>query len=346
MIEDYGARSRGAVSFTVQGEPRPLAPETHLALQRVAQEALANVCKHANNAPVQGSLVYRSDAVELTIRNRTGNGDSRWPDSSFGAYGLKGMSERAQLLRPQGRPDTRRLGNHDARARVSSRPARVRVIIADDQTAVREGLVTLLGLLAEIEIVGAAADGAEALQLVEKLQPDVVLMDLRMPRLDGVEATRRIRDTHSGTQVVVLTTYADDDSVLQALQAGARGYLTKDAGRAEIGRAIQAVAAGQTLLEPAIQERLLAAATTGSAARRPRGELPDGLTQRESEVLSLVAAGNSNAQIAAQLFVSETTVKSHINHIFRKTQVRDRAAAVHYAYEHGLVSARPDPSVP
>ena len=222
---------------------------------------------------------------------------------------------------------------------MSSELTRIRVVVADDQTAVREGLVMLLGLLAEVEIVGSAADGVEALLLVETLQPDVVLMDLRMPRMDGVEATRRIRNAHSATQVVVLTTYVDDDSILQALQAGARGYLTKDAGRAEIGRAIQAVAAGQTLFEPEIQERLLAAATTGPAALRPRSELPDGLTQRESEVLSLIAGGNSNAQIAAQLYVSEATIKSHINHIFTKIRVRDRAAAVHYAYEHGLVSA-------
>jgi DNA-binding NarL/FixJ family response regulator len=212
----------------------------------------------------------------------------------------------------------------------------LRVGVADDQTAVREGLATLLDLLPGMTVVGTAADGDEAVALVARERPDVVLMDLRMPGCDGVEATRRIRAGYPETQVVVLTTYADDDSILQALRAGARGYLTKDAGRSEIARAIEAAAAGQSVLDPAVQDRLLAVA--GQPERPPSGPAlrPDGLTAREAEVLTLIAAGLANGQIARKLFVSEATVKTHVNHIFAKTGVRDRAQAVHYAYRHGI----------
>lgn len=208
-----------------------------------------------------------------------------------------------------------------------------RVLVADDQTVVREGIVMLLGLLPGIEVVGAAADGEEAVRLVERYAPDVVLMDLRMPRCDGVEATRRIRAAHPATEVVVLTTYADDESVFPALQAGARGYLTKDAGGEEIARAIADVRSGAAGLSPQVQRRLLE-----RLSATPSGpvELPDGLTAREAEVLALIADGLSNAEIAQQLFVSPATVKTHINNLFAKTAVRDRAQAVAYAFRHGI----------
>ncbi|MFJ2868170.1 response regulator [Kitasatospora sp. NPDC087314] len=219
-----------------------------------------------------------------------------------------------------------------------------RVLVADDQTVVREGIVMLLGLLPGIEVVGAAADGEEAVAMVERYRPDVVLMDLRMPRCDGVEATRRIRAAHPRTEVVVLTTYADDDSLFPALQAGARGYLTKDAGGEEIARAIADVRAGAAGLSPQVQLRLLerlsgasggSAGEAGKPAGRP-GELPDGLTAREAEVLALIAEGLSNTEIAQRLFVSPATVKTHINNLFAKTAVRDRAQAVAYAFRHGI----------
>jgi DNA-binding NarL/FixJ family response regulator len=215
-----------------------------------------------------------------------------------------------------------------------------RVVVADDQTVVREGIVMLLGLLPDIDVVGAAADGEEAVRLVAEQQPEVVLMDLRMPRCDGVEATRRIRSQYPDTQVVVLTTYADDDSLFPALRAGARGYLTKDAGGDEIARAIADVTAGRAGLSPAVQSRVLDALSEGrppeAQRRSERRELPDGLTAREAEVLALVAEGLSNTEIAARLQVSMATVKTHINNLFAKTGVRDRAQAVGYAYRHGL----------
>jgi DNA-binding NarL/FixJ family response regulator len=208
----------------------------------------------------------------------------------------------------------------------------VKVVVADDQTAVREGLVTILELMPGIAVVGAAADGDEAVALTAEHDPDVVLMDLRMPRVDGVEATRRIRELHPRTQVVVLTTYADDASILGALSAGAVGFLTKNAGREEIRLAIEAAAAGHAHLDPAAHEALVAAARPRASTASPA----DDLTRREVEVLVLIARGLSNKEIASQLFLTEATVKTHVNHIFGKTGSRTRAQAVAYANAHGL----------
>ncbi|MFG3042067.1 response regulator [Streptomyces sp. NPDC048330] len=268
-------------------------------------------------------------------------------------------------------------------------PQVVRVVVADDQAIVREGIVMLLGLLPGIEVVGSARDGEEAIELTRTQEPDVVLMDLRMPRCDGVEATRRIRARFPRTEVVVLTTYADDDSLFPALRAGARGYLTKDAGGEDIARAVRDVVDGRAGLSPSVQRRLLeqlmgrpeeegragAPAGDGGTGDLPQGRsgpggqgasggpgVPrtpggsggtagwggaavsaaleaDGLTERETEVLVLVADGLSNHEIAGRLRISTATVKTHINNLFAKTGVRDRAQAVRYAYQHGLVRA-------
>ncbi|MEU8274186.1 response regulator [Microbispora bryophytorum] len=286
-----------------------------------------------------------------------------------------------------------------------------RVLVVDDQAVVRDGLVLLLGLLPDMEVVGSASDGEAALRLVAGERPDVVLMDLRMPRMDGVEATRRIRAEFPDTQVVVLTTYTDDESVFAALRAGARGFLTKSADAEEIARAVTTVMNGDAQLDPGVQRRLLNTVTgmggdtgaappggtpgpdaapphrsrfstrhareTPRAGRRPgagtppdagaprsagaassagpmsstepisstgpsssAGTPPDGLTPREAEVLRLIARGLSNAEIAGTLFISEATVKTHINNLFAKVRVRDRAQAVAYAYRTGLADPR------
>jgi DNA-binding NarL/FixJ family response regulator len=211
---------------------------------------------------------------------------------------------------------------------------KIRVLAADDQRVVREGLAMLLGLLPDVEVAGTAADGEEVLALAAELKPDVILMDLRMPRMDGVEATRRLRERDPAVKVVVLTTYADDRSVIDALRAGALGYLTKDAGAAEIQQALHRVASGQAALDPAVQRHLVEAIAAESPP--PPEPLPDGLTPREAEVLRLIASGLSNAEIAEHLVVSEATVKTHVNHLLPKIGARDRAQAVGYAYRHGL----------
>ncbi|MGH3191723.1 MAG: response regulator [Streptosporangiaceae bacterium] len=220
----------------------------------------------------------------------------------------------------------------------------LRLVIADDQASVREGLVLLLGGLPGIDVVGAAADGEQALELVAEHEPDAILLDLHMPVLDGIGATRRLVAEHPGVAIVVLTTYVDDASVLEALRAGARSYLTKDADRTDIARALQAAAGGLTVFDPRVQATLLAAASPAaaspaaasptSAGRLP--EAPDGLTQREAEILGLIAQGLTNGEIAGRLFLSNHTVKTHINRIFAKTGSRDRVAAIGYAQRHNI----------
>jgi DNA-binding NarL/FixJ family response regulator len=221
----------------------------------------------------------------------------------------------------------------------------IRVLVVDDQRVVRDGLVTVLGLLAGFEVVGEAGDGEEALMIVAEREVDVVLMDLRMPRLDGAQATARLATTHPRVKVLVLTTYADDEALFPALRAGARGYLTKDAGAAAIAAAIHDVHEGRMHLDAVVQARLVEAVMSPRASPLTpdhgdgaAADLPDGLTPREAEVLALIADGLSNAEIAARLVVSGATVKTHVNRVFMKTGARDRAQAMRYAYTHGLAA--------
>lgn len=236
----------------------------------------------------------------------------------------------------------------------SSAAAPLRIIVADDQASVREGLVLLLGGLPGIEVVASAADGQAALDLVAEHRPDVILLDLHMPVLDGIETTRRLTAEHPQVAIVVLTTYLDDTSVFDAMRAGARSYLTKDADHTEIASALRSAAEGLTVLDTRVHTTLMNAATRTDrpagpraqtpAQSRPRSgpdatqnrELPDGLTEREAEILGLIADGLNNPEIAARLYVTTHTVKSHINRIFAKTGSRDRAAAIRYAHQHGL----------
>jgi len=216
----------------------------------------------------------------------------------------------------------------------------VTVLVVDDQKVVRDGLAMMLGLLDGIEVLGVAVDGADALRQIENLDPDVVLMDLSMPTMDGIEATRQLAARGARARVVVLTTYADDQWVFGALQAGARGFLTKDAGADEIRTAVLSVAAGDAQLDPSVQRRLLEALASGAhAGIQPATPEPvdDGLTARELDVLTEIARGLNNTEIAQRLYVSEATVKTHVNHLLAKTECRDRAALVAYAYRTGRV---------
>jgi len=210
----------------------------------------------------------------------------------------------------------------------------VRVVVVDDQTLIRDGLITICERLPDVEVVAAAGDGLQALAAVAEHAPDVVLMDLRMPRMDGIEATRRITEGHPATHVVVLTTFSDDESIAEALAVGALGYLTKDAGREDIERALRAAERGLALFDSVVHARLadLARRRPATAPATP----PGSLTERETEVLACMARGLSNREIAATLFVGETTVKTHINRIFTKTGSRDRSQAIVYAHRHGL----------
>jgi DNA-binding NarL/FixJ family response regulator len=212
----------------------------------------------------------------------------------------------------------------------------VRVLVVDDQELVREGLVMLLQRASGVEVVGSAADGHEALAFTRSLLPDAVLMDLRMPRMDGIEATRRIVEAHPDVAVLALTTYPDDRSLFAALRAGARGYLTKDATVDEIVAALNTVVTGDTALAATVQGRVVAPALGGDPDSHDQTPPHDRLTTREVQVLLLMADGLRNEQIATHLGISPVTVKTHINHIFTKIRVADRGQAVAYAYRTGL----------
>ncbi len=213
----------------------------------------------------------------------------------------------------------------------------ISVLLADDQAMVRAGLRLILSAEPDIKVVGEAADGVEALAATRRLRPDVALMDVRMPRLDGIAATRQLLQSDPAlTRVVVLTTFDEDSHVYQALRAGASGFLLKTAPPEDLVQAIRVVAAGAALLDPAVTRRVIEEfARTPTHAPRP-AEV-DRLTQRELEVLHLVARGMSNAEIAANLVVSEATVKTHVARVLDKLGLRDRVQAVVYAYEHGVI---------
>ncbi len=214
----------------------------------------------------------------------------------------------------------------------------ITTFIADDQAMVRQGFGALLAAQPDISVVGDAANGRDAVRLVSSLAPDVVLMDVRMPVLNGLDATREILARDTATKVLMLTTFDIDDYVYAALRAGASGFLLKDAPADELVRAVRVVAAGDALLAPSITRRMIADLVSRHAAPRRSPDELARLTPRETEVLELIARGMSNAEIAASLFVSEETVKTHVGKVFSKLGLRDRAQAVVLAYETGLVS--------
>jgi DNA-binding NarL/FixJ family response regulator len=215
----------------------------------------------------------------------------------------------------------------------------IRVLIADDQAMVRQGFGALLAAQPDLLVVGDAPDGAAAVAAARRLDPDVVLMDVRMPVMDGLEATRRLLTPGASLRVLILTTFDLDDYVYEALRAGASGFLLKDAPAADLVHAVRVVAAGEALLAPSVTRRLIAEFAARPRTRQPRPTALTALTPRETEVLRLIARGRSNQEIAADLVVAEQTVKTHVGRILAKLGLRDRAQAVVFAYESGLVAA-------
>jgi two-component system, NarL family, response regulator LiaR len=213
----------------------------------------------------------------------------------------------------------------------------IRVLLVDDHAVVREGLRNFLALQDGLEIVGEASDGAEAIEQAERLEPDVILMDLVMPGLDGIGAMRQLRVRSPGSRVIVLTSFLEDERVLPAIQAGAAGYLLKNVAPAELARAIRAAHAGEAIIDPTAAARLVHAISDDA---RPRIEEPERLTRRERDVLELIARGQSNKRIALELGISEKTVKTHVGHLLAKLGVSDRTQAALMAVEEGLVSPR------
>jgi len=214
----------------------------------------------------------------------------------------------------------------------------IRVVIADDQVMIRDGLATLLASAPDIEVVGQAGDGLEAVELCAELGPDVVVMDIRMPRLDGLAATARIAtDDKKSPKVLVLTTFDLDEYVYEALGAGASGFLLKDASAGDLIHAVRVVASGEALLAPSITRRLISDFARRRRHERPRSDVVNVLTPRELDVLRLIARGLSNAEIAGELFLSEQTVKTHVGHVLSKLGLRDRTQAVVFSYENGIV---------
>ncbi|MFC8350776.1 response regulator [Streptomyces sp. NPDC057280] len=219
----------------------------------------------------------------------------------------------------------------------------IRVVVADDQAVVRDGVVLLLGSAEDIEVVGQADNGLDAVDLAVRMRPDVVVVDLRMPGLDGTGVTERVLAAGIGARVLVLTTYADDDAVLPALRAGAAGYLTKDATGESVLAAVRDVAARRTALDPAVQRRLVELVTRQQDAASPPVPRADrepaasaGLTRREIDVLRLVAEGLNNRQVARDLVISEATVKTHLNHLLAKLALEDRGALIAWAWRNGM----------
>jgi len=324
----------------MQGEPHPLAPEVEAALFRIAQEALSNVRKHARARRVRVVLAYTDRAVRLLIED-DGRGfevgaRSANPD---GGFGLSGIRQRATLIGADLDVDaspgwgTRiRISVPDApAAQPAEATALVRVLLADDHTLVRQGVRRMIDAMPGVSLVGEAEDGAGAIRLALDLSPDVVLMDMNMPGLDGLEAIRRLHAERVTIGVIVLSSTAPDDIVLEAVRAGARGYLLKDIGADELRVAIQTVASGGSYFTPSVATKLAGGVHRGgSAAER--------LTPRELAVLRRLATGAPNKEIAAALSISENTVESHLRSIYGKLEVRSRTEALRRATEWGILA--------
>ena len=312
-----------------------MSPAVELTAYRVVQEALANVVRHSGpGTAVQVTL--DSGAERLLVRVVDDGQGAGAATADLGGHGLLGMRERVTLMGGELHAGPTAEGGFAICAELpTGTSSMIRVLLADDQELVREGLRMMLNAQDDIEVIGEASTGHEVLALCRDTDPDLVVMDIRMPGMDGIEATQRLVTSGSRAAVLVLTTFDLDEYVYRALRAGASGFLLKDGTSQQLATAVRTVAAGDTLLAPAITRRLIA-----DYVSRPRppdqGGPPWELTDRELAVVRQLAQGKSNAEIASSLFLSEATVKSHIAHTLAKLDLRDRVQIVIYAFEHGL----------
>ena len=328
-----------SAEFVVEGERRQLAPEVEAALFRIAQEALTNVRKHARAKRVRAVLSFEGQAVSLLIQDDGVGFDPHTPPTAKAGFGLTSMRQRAGLIGSQIEIDSSagwgtRIRVHVGDAVSGALPAAtapIRVMLVDDHALVREGVRRMLEVMPRVVVAAEATDGEEAVARAVELQPQVVLMDVQMPGLDGLQATRRIRARVPDVRVIMLSTTAPDDVVLESVRAGARGYLLKDVGADDLRRAIQSVAEGGSFFSPA------AAAKLAGGVRRA-GPEAERLTPRELAVLRQLAAGLSNKAIAAKLQIGENTVQTHLRHIYAKLDVGSRTEALRRASERGILA--------
>ena len=352
LTQRWSALNGINAAFITTGDSLPLHPDIQVALLRTAQEALVNAAKHAGATRVRLTLSYMRDVVTLDVRDdgigfeAPAGDDASRPSETGSGFGLTAMRQR---LQPAGRHarDRVRAGRRDGDLGASAgdrppgrrtsdvttaHPTPIRLLIVDDHPVVRDGLRGMFAGDPLFDVIGEAGDGDEAVSLAEALRPDVVLMDLRMPGVDGATAIRRPGDLGNPARVLVLTIYDSAADVVPALEAGATGYLLKDTPREELRRAVRAAHRGESELAPSVTTRLVGQLRNPVHPR-------DALSDRELEVLSLIANGETNRGVAARLFVSEATVKTHLLHIYAKLDVNDRAAAVAKAFERGLLGS-------
>ena len=349
LVDGAREASGGVVRLIMSGQADRLDPGVELAAYRIVQEALTNARRHAPGAAVDVELRYADDALRLRIRD---NGPGQAPRYHAG-HGLLGMRERAAAVGGSLQTGDARGGGFCVEAELPAKvpdamtgrragqdaPVSIGIVVADDHEVVRAGFAALLDTQPDFTVLGTACDGGEAVRVCRELRPDVVLMDVRMPSLDGIEATRQLADAGDpGPRVLILTTFDLDEYVFDALRAGASGFLLKDVTAERLFDAVRVIAAGEALLAPAVTRRLISEFTR---MRPVSGTLPSAvlgtLTPRETEVLRLVAEGMSNPEIARRLVVTEETVKTHVSRILAKLGLRDRTQAVVAAYESGLV---------
>ena len=330
------------VTARIDGAPADLPAGLDLAAYRIVQEALTNTLKHARAQAAEVNLRYRPAGLLLEVtddgqpavpagpaRDHPGPGADRHPRARGAARrDLSGRAAPRRGLRGPGQPPAAR-----GRAVMT-----IRVLLCDDQALVRGGFRMILEARPDLQVVGEAEDGRQAVSLARQTQPDVILMDVRMPNLDGVEATRQIVAGGSPARILMLTTYDLDEYVYAAIRAGASGFLLKDVQPAQLAEAIRVIAAGDALLAPSVTRRLLGQFARTLPAQRATPASLSALTERETEVLRLLAAGLSNAELAGRLYISEATVKSHVSSLLRKLGLRDRVQAVILAYDAGLVT--------